>query len=217
MKWSLSIAFGAALALGACGEQSFQDRALNVLLDEPVGPSYDGQFPRFRPLLQAGGGPALQVTITSSGIQGGFLRESGRGSIETWLGTDGVALTFDRGVLHGTRGVGAGMLASDVSASASAILAGRSGQVERVHTFLTGNNTTDTRAYICTIENQGSETIQLHNGATRTRRMVETCNNLDQSFTNTYWVDTSRGRIAQSRQWSGELFGEFQIKTVHNY
>ncbi|MCX7561620.1 YjbF family lipoprotein [Sulfitobacter sp. F26204] len=217
MKWKFGILAGAAFSLAACGNQSFQDRAIGLMLEEPNLAHAAGQFPRFAPLLAAKRGPALDVQIVQSGLRGGFLRESTQGTIESWLGNDGVALIFDRGVLHGTRGLGAGMLASDVSASANAILAGRSGEVDRIHTFLNGNDIAVIRAYKCTIVNEGSETIQLDSGATSTRRMVETCFSLDQSFKNIYWVDTSRGRIVQSRQWSGEFVGQLAIQTVYNF
>lgn len=217
MKWQLSIIVGAVFSLAACSGQNLTERALGVILDEPQVASSSGHFPRFVPLLASKRGSALDVEITKSGLRGGFLREATRGNIESWLGNDGVALIFDRGVLHGTRGLGAGLLASDVSASANAILAGRSGDVQRVHTYLTGNDLAVTRAFKCTIENQGSETIQLDNGATSTRRMVEMCYGIDQSFKNTYWVDTGRGRIVQSRQWSGDFIGELAIQTIYNF
>ena len=216
MKWRFGI-LAAALALSACGNSNLQQRAIQVFLDEPAPAGASGQFPRFQPILQAGQGPALDVRIPSANVRGGFLLESRRGNIESWLGNDGVGLIFDRGVLHGTRGIGAGLLASDVAPTASAVLAGRSGNVERVHTYLNGNDEAETRAYACTITNEGQETIQLDIGTTPTRRMKEICRNLDQEFTNTYWVDTRRGRIVRSRQWSGEYAGDLVITTVYNF
>lgn len=214
MTWKPWISALAAMALlGACGNAALQERALDLALGEAAAPT--GQFPRFAPLLQAGQGPALDVRIVETGIRGGFLRESSANGIETWLGSDGVSLSFDRGVLHGTRGVGAGMLSSDVSSSARAIMAGRSGDVERIHTFLNGNNIAVSRAYACRITNEGSERIQLDIGTISARRMTEECGNLDQKFTNVYWV--GRGRILQSRQWGGEALGELAITTVYNF
>lgn len=215
MKQGLSIAFAATLGLAACGQgQGYTSTALRVALDEPASAS-SGRFARFVPLQQAGRGPALDVRIISSGVRGGFLRESKRGTIESWLGTDGVSLTFDRGVLHGTRGIGAGLLASDVSATAAAVLAGRSGEVERLHTFLTGNDLAETRAYRCTITTDGSDTIQVDAEAVVARRMTEICYNLDQEFKNVYWVDTQRGQIVKSEQWAGETIGSLSIQTVY--
>lgn len=207
----------ATLALGACANSGLQQRAIQVFLDEPSPQDASGQFPRFQPILRAGQGPALNVSIPSSGLRGGFLRESQQGTVETWLGNDGVSLTFDRGILHSTRGIGAGLLASEVSQTANRVLSGSSGDVERVHTYLNGNDEAEIRAYACTITNEGAETIQLDNGATPTRRMKEVCGNLDQNFTNTYWVDIRRGQIVQSRQWSGEFAGELVITTVYNF
>ncbi|KIN62719.1 DUF2886 domain containing protein [Sulfitobacter noctilucicola] len=217
MKWNFGILAGAALFLAACSASNLQDRAISLILDEEPAVDPSVQFPRFTPLLQAKQGPALQVSIPAKNLKGGFLRESSNGNIESWLGNDGVSLTFDRGVLHGTRGIGAGMLASDVSASASAVLAGRNANVKRVHTFLTGNDLAVSQVFSCRVENRGTETISLDTGATSTRRMSENCQNDAQSFENTYWVDTRRGRIVKSIQWSGEFLGALSIQTVYNF
>ncbi|MEP5731186.1 MAG: YjbF family lipoprotein [Sulfitobacter sp.] len=217
MTLRFGILVAAVLALGSCGTPQLQQTALGIALGEDIAGSDTGQFPRFAPLLAAGRGPALNVVAVETGVRGGFLRESKTGNIESWLGNDGVSLSFDRGVLHGTRGIGAGLLTSDVAASANAVLAGRSGDVERIHTFLNANNQAISRAYICTITNNGSETINLDNGPTATRRMTEVCRNIDQEFTNLYWVDTRRGRIVQSQQWSGEFVGDLSITTVYNF
>jgi hypothetical protein len=219
MKFNTPIIAALALIVGACGQQGLQDKAISIAVGEPINSASSGAgaTKRFQPLLQAGIGPALDVQLPKFGVRGGFLLEAKQGNIESWLGNDGVALIFDRGVLHSTRGIGAGILASDVSASANAVLSGQSGQIERVHTFLNGDNRAETRAYICTVTNQGSETIQLDNGATATRKMTEDCRNLDQEFTNVYWVDTGRGKIVRSRQWTGDFAGEIVINTVYNF
>ena len=216
MKWNFGIMAVAALALAACETEGLQERAINAALGEKQ-PEKAALFPRFVPLLKAGGGPAILVHIIGTEIRGGFLREITRGNIESWLGNDGVSLTFDRGLLHGTRGMGSGLFASDVSASADAVLAGHTGQVKRIHTSLDGDDQAVIRTYTCNIINNGPETIQLDNGATSTRRMTESCQNRNQEFTNIYWVDTGRGRIVKSRQWSGEDFGAFAIMTVYNF
>lgn len=217
MKWQFGIIAAATLALSACGTQNFQQDVIRVAAGEKRQGKTTGQFPRFTPLFAAKQGPALDVQIPKLEVRGGFLREAKRGNIESWLGTDGVTITFDRGVLHGTRGVGAGLLASDVSRSASAILAGRSGEVDRIHTFLDGDDQAVVRAYSCTISNNGSETIKLDTGPVSTRKMTETCRNLTQEFNNVYWVDTNRGRIVQSVQWGGETVGDIVITTVYKF
>ena len=196
---------------------NLQQRAIQIFLDEPAPQGSAGQFPRFVPVLQAGQGRRCVSHFHPQALLEVSCGKSTRGNIASWLGNDGVALIFDRGVLHGTRGIGAGLLASDVAQTADAVLGGRSGNVERIHSYLNGNDETDIRAYACTITNEGSETIQLDNGATSTRRMKEVCRNLDHQFTNTYWVDTRRDRIVQSRQWTGEFAGELVIKTVYNF
>lgn len=217
MIWRAGI-LSAGLALAGCGDNSeLSNRAIDYFTGDEAQQPEGTVFPRFQPLIAAKDGPAIEVRIPAKDVRGGLLLESRQGNIESWLGTDGSALTFDRGVLHGTRGVGAGMLASDVSASATAILSGRGGEVERVHTFLNANNETVIRAYTCTVTNGGAETTRLDIGNVRTRLMREECRNLDQRFTNLYYVDPARGRIVKSSQWSGDFLGQMEITTVYNY
>ncbi|MAM25719.1 MAG: hypothetical protein CML55_10150 [Rhodobacteraceae bacterium] len=211
-----SIAMLSLFALGACGESQLAARALNVFLDEPSTQA-SGPFPRFAPLLQMPQPYALQATLVRSSLKGGFLLESKQGSIESWLGSDGVALTFDRGLLHGTRGIGAGLLASDVSESVALVLSGRNGVADRIHTRLDGNDRAELQAYRCTIRSEGPATIQLDNGPAPTLKMVETCAGLDDSFQNTYWVDTRSDLIVRSRQWTGDELGELDVRVVYNF
>lgn len=215
MTWRFGILAATLLGLAACGGQSAQNTALRLILNEDKATT--GQFARFTPLRKAGRGPALDIRIKNTGVRGGFLRESKSGNIESWLGTDGVGLTFDRGVLHGTRGLGTGLLASDVSSTANAVLSGRSGQVERLHTYLNGDDQAVTRTFVCTITNQGTDTITIDETPTSTRRMSETCGSLIEEFENVYWVDTRRGRIVKSQQWAGATVGLLDITTVYDF
>ena len=176
-----------------------------------------GQFPRFTPLLQSPQAYALQATLVRSGVKGGFLLESRQGSIESWLGNDGISLTLDRGLLHGTRGLSAGLLASDVSDSAALVLSGSTGIADRIMTYLDGNDRAQIRAYSCEIKVQGPKTLTLDNGPAPTRLMSEDCNSLDGTFQNLYWVDTRSNLIVQSRQWTGEEFGEMDIRVIYNF
>ena len=216
MKWASAITFAGALALQGCGSGGLSERLIDVAAG--ASPQEQGTVQtRFQALRQAGQGPARDVRIEGTGVRGGFLREARRGTKETWLGTDGVTLTFDRGVLAGTAGFGAALQAADVAPTASAVLAGRSTQVERVHSLLGGDDTTVLRAFVCDIRVAGSETITLDTGATGTRKMTETCNGLDARFVNEYWVDPRRGEIVQSRQWAGEEIGTLRIQNVYNF
>jgi hypothetical protein len=205
----------AALSLASCGGD-LAERGLNIVLNEPTETS-SGQFPRFTPLLQSPQAYALQATLVDSGVQGGFLLESRRGTIESWLGNDGIGLTFDRGLLHGTRGLNAGLLASDVTDTAALVLSGRAGMADRIMTYLDGNDRAQIRAYRCEIKSQGPQALTLDNGPAPTRLMSEDCNSLDESFQNLYWVDTRSNLIVQSRQWTGAEYGQMDIRVIYNF
>ena len=214
----LTAAILSLAVLAACGESQLAARAVNILVDEPADDGADaGPFPRFSPLLRQPQPYALQATLVRTQLRGGFLLESRQGPIESWLGSDGVGLIFDRGLLHGTRGIGAGLLASDVTESANLVLSGQSGVADRIHTRLDGNDRAVLHAYRCNIRFEEQTTLQLDNGPAPVRKMVENCKSLDEAFQNVYWVDTRSNLIVRSRQWTGDEFGDMDIRVVYNF
>lgn len=206
----------ALLGLGACSDQNVQDNAVAILTGEP-NPPKPRYAPRFAPLLAAGPERGLDVSIADTSLRGGFLLESKQGNIETWLGTDGTALIFDRGVLHGTRGLDAGVLASDVSETAALIRRGATGSTQRAHTFLDGTDRAVTLNFDCTITLKGRPVIQLDRGEVQTNLLSETCHGTDQTFQNQYWVLPGSGEVVQSQQWMGDRLGALLTLSITKF
>jgi group 4 capsule polysaccharide lipoprotein GfcB/YjbF len=169
--------------------------------------------PRIQPLLDAGV-PRLQVAFLESGLAGLMLQEADRDGVKTWLSTDGATLQTREGLIVGTRGFGGGMMASDVSQSLNAVYSGRSGDVTRFHSFLTGEDETATRSYKCVVEDRGDKTITIQGKRVATRLMRETCHSMDQEFLNLYWISDATGRIVQSRQWLGDFLGVVTMREI---
>jgi len=197
--------------LGACTNSSDDFKNMSHIL----APGKTAFTPRFQALAEAGTSvPALQVALVEQDRAGTVLLESQRNGIDTWLTPDGATLIMRQGMLVGTRGFGAGMLASDVDQPLSMVLNGRQGYSDRFHTFLNGNDETNTRTYRCEIVNRGAREISVGDKPTQTRLMAEDCKSLDQSFLNLYWVSASGNRIVQSRQWAGDYLGIVTTRAV---
>lgn len=183
-------------ALEACG----------LIPAEPVDP-------RFLRLLESKV-PAMQVGLIEAKRSGTVLLEQRRGAHEIWLTPDGATITMEQGMLHGTRGFGQGLLASELSEPLALVRTGRAGASDRFHTYLDGDDRTITRTYRCIVRVRGPRDIQLSSGVARTRLLEEDCRSLNQEFENLYWIELPTGTIVQSRQWAGPFLGAISTRIV---
>ncbi|WP_368188419.1 YjbF family lipoprotein [Aestuariibius sp. HNIBRBA575] len=168
--------------------------------------------PRFVPLMQADA-PQLQVRFMETGLNSTLLLAQNRDGVQTWLAADGAGILVEDGMVMGTRGVGQGLLAVEASATRRAIRARRAGVItERFHTYLLGDDTTRTRTYQCLIETRGAANVLTENGNVPALLWAESCNSLDQSFVNLYWINPTTSRVIQSRQWIGDFSGEILLR-----
>lgn len=126
------------------------------------------------------------------------------GSRITWINRDQRSLTFDRGLLVATRGLGFDLMGAEV-AQVRAGLAG-TGNHSRVMDFLDGFDQIQSVEFACTMTQRRSDTITIVEKSYATRVVQERCTAGDLSFANTYWVDAN-GIIWQSRQWVSPQVG----------
>ena len=192
------------------------------------GSAFDGGFGRITQRLFSGGqptaasapfqallatpAPAIVVSVEDRDAATGFLRQSARDNVETWISPDNVALYLEQGFVVGTRGLGSDMMAADIRQPAALVLSRRNGQVQRFMSFLDGNDQVTVRSYVCEIQGRGARQIDLGAGLVPTVLMQERCTNPDQDFQNLYWVDAGTGQIVQSRQWAGDFIGPLAIR-----
>ena len=200
------------LALSACGTVADEDSAFGQSLATLRGGQADF-VPRFIALLQTEA-PTLQVGFLDLETNGNLLLERQDGEFSYWLSPDGAHLVLQSGMLHSTRGLGEGLLASELSEPLALVRATRTGASDRFHTYLDGNDFAITRTYRCIVENRGARQIDLLGQETATVLMRESCNSLDQEFVNLYWVVPASGTIVLSRQWAGPELGRVSTRVV---
>lgn len=200
------------VGLAACSSSSETDSPLMMTVNSLRG--FEPEFaPRFVTLTQ-GEAPTLQVGFVDQGTNANLLLERTNGDFAYWLSADGGHIVLQSGMLHSTRGLGEGLLASDLSEPLAMVRFLRGGWSDRLHTNLDGNDRAVTRTYRCLIENEGQKQIQLGSGLVSTVLMTESCRSLDREFINFYWVVASSGQIVQSRQWAGPVIGPVSTRVV---
>lgn len=200
------------VGLAACSSSPETNSPLMMTVDalRGSGPEF---APRFVTLFRSEA-PTLQVGFVDQGTNANLLLERTNGDFAYWLSADGAHIVLQSGMLHSTRGLGEGLLASDLSEPLATVRTLRGGWSDRLHTYLDGNDRAETRTYRCLIENEGQKQIQLASGPVSTVLMTENCRSLDQEFTNFYWVIASSGQIVQSRQWAGPVIGSVSTRVV---
>ncbi|UTS82559.1 YjbF family lipoprotein [Phaeobacter piscinae] len=197
-----AIAALACLSTAACTNDERE-----VLTAEQLTRGLSDQTTARAAMLANAGAEQMQVRFLKTGRSGIMLQETRRAGLVTWLSSDGASLQTDKGLLRATRGFGAGLMAVDLEQSRRRIFAHAEGPAERFHSYLTGNDETETRTYHCDIRDRGNRTLTVAGQEIATRLIAESCINPDKSFLNLYWLRATDNRLIQSRQWTGPYLG----------
>ncbi len=195
--------------LSACGTSARVETA-SVVTSRFQAPE---TFPRYAIAANAGA-PVLQVAFVETNTSTTLVLERQTGPFQYWLSTDGVQIVLEDGMLHGTRGIGEGLLASDLSEPLARLTSLQEGRSTRFHTYLTGNDEAVTRTFECDIRRTRETTIAVVGGEFPTILFREACNSLDQEFENLYWVNPQTRQIIQSRQWVGPRVSDLSTRIV---
>ncbi|ATG41553.1 YjbF family lipoprotein [Phaeobacter piscinae] len=201
-RFTSAIAALACLSTAACTNDERE-----ILTTEQLTRGLSDQTTARAAMLANAGAEQMQVRFLKTGRSGVMLQETRRAGLVTWLSSDGASLQTDKGLLRATRGFGAGLMAVDLEQSRRRVFAHAEGPAERFHSYLTGNDETETRTYHCDIRDRGNRTLTVAGQEIATLLIAESCVNPDQSFLNLYWLRATDNRLIQSRQWTGPYLG----------
>lgn len=163
--------------------------------------------------LAATKGPiAIVVRVETNSVLA--MNPVGRnGNNVTWGSATGQGITYNRGVLTNTRGLGEDLMSSSIESAVSAITARRNASYTRDHYYL-GDLGQNTRLTVnCTLARTKSERVAVGDINADAAVMKESCSNGAISFTNLYWVD-GRGNVLKSSQWVGQRIGSLAIQNL---
>ncbi|MFY9211437.1 MAG: YjbF family lipoprotein [Aestuariivita sp.] len=198
------------LVFAACGTVTDD----GSLFDQLVSRVQESQDEARFGALRTADAPVLQIAIQKREQSGSLLLERRDGPFEYWLSSDGVQIILEDGMVHGVRGLGDGLLASELSEPLARLRGLQEGPSDRFHSYLDGNDMVVTRTYRCAFREVRNIPIDVEGGQFDTVLFRESCNSLDQSFENLYWVDTITRQIVQSRQWIGPFTEALSTRIV---
>ncbi|WP_412565606.1 YjbF family lipoprotein [Thalassobius sp. MITS945101] len=196
-------ALGAALTVAACDTETVGGAVVSQLLKR--GEATDGGTNVAQFLAQAKGSVALIAFEGTDKTSVAAVVANNQG-YATYLNPEGQSVTARHGMLSATRGFANDIMSSDLESSLALVRAKRTGTATRQMQYLDGQGQTFTLSLSCKV--QLGDQLQLESGEVKasTRIVVESCQNGEVSFDNTYMVD-NRGEILSSRQWINPQVG----------
>ncbi|MEL6516764.1 MAG: YjbF family lipoprotein [Pseudomonadota bacterium] len=197
-----ALSSGLFLTAAACGP--LYENNLGTKLAEAgqqitgIGGDAKPAVPTISPAVaNAAPGDVLLVKIIARDAVAPMTKVAQNGGAITWISPGKVTMSFEDGILVGTRGLGDDLMGADPVGVRAALNAG-GGTATRLQSFLSSEDQIFTREMTCTITRQGAETLQTISGPRDTVKFFEDCKGPLLEFKNTYWM--TGGAIIRSRQ-----------------
>jgi hypothetical protein len=181
--------FAAGLLLTGCDRVNRVNEALELtgtvsgITPRPIGPD------------------RLRVSLPGTGAVAALAPIAQNSDVTVWQTLDGITLSFRRGVLVATRGLGDDLMSADVEGDVNLLHAtGGDGYYPHIRSHLDGENRTVFRSYQCRRTGQAPTRVKVSDQVTAARRIEVLCVSRGDEFTNIFWLDGA-GRVIKSRQW----------------
>lgn len=223
-----ALAAALLLTLAACGSDQNQGAASKALLQtmkaaaaklgggaKPGAAETTAASPAslIGAALKATKGPVMIAVIEKRSTVAILGLAQQNGNYQTWMAADRRTLSFNRGVLSSSRGLGDDLMSSKSDQSAALITARKAGSARRSYQYLNGLGYTTNLPVQCAVAPGPREKIDIGEVSAMTTRVAELCQNGPLKVQNLYWVD-GRGLILKSRQWLGHRVGYVTIQRL---
>lgn len=150
--------------------------------------------------------PAVFTELEDSGLNSGMLLQARNGQVLRFGAGASSAIAYKNGIVVRTHGLGHDLISADVEGLERALRQGGSSNAVRIHRYLGGDNKEITRSYVCDVRFEGRESIIIFEIGRTLTRVSESCQNVDTSFENLYWVGAG-GKIWRSKSWISPEMG----------
>ena len=156
----------------------------------------------------------LRVTLPEVDAQATLAPVAQRDTTTVWQTLDGITLTFHKGVLTATRGLGDDLMSSDATSTTTMFEGGLENTYYPViRSYLDGEDQTYFRAYQCRKDLESEQKIDIDDKTIAARRLKEVCVSPTHSFSNIYWLDGAQS-VLRSRQWVSHSVGDMVTERV---
>ena len=167
-----------------------------------------------REQIDEAGTPVLFVELVASGQNGTLTPYPGQGVGQTWLGADGATITFQKGILKASRGMGDDLMGSFSSIPPWSKINYETEPYSRKMIYVTGNNKVSELIFECDIQkSKFKEVIDIWDLKFQVRRFEENCYNKHFGIRNVYYLDANN-IVRKSSQYHGDTVGYIITKRI---
>jgi len=210
----------ACVVLASCGNEGDRSGEALSILKGALRPSktvaQDSQqiAASAQAALAATDAPLVLVSISGRNVTSVLQQIETNGAYRTYGTADRRSITFKRGMMTASRGLGEDVMSADIDPVLDLVTSRKAGQAQRVQRYLDGENIITALEATCDITPGAKGNVNVANGARATQSVTETCRAVTTEFQNTYMVDRATGQILQSRQWHSPLNGYLVVQTL---
>jgi hypothetical protein len=220
MRKYFALSVAALFGLAACGSEPAQTDYVKAAADivklpasllrakAPTSPQGIGLTRARLSTLET---PVDLVTFEQSGAQGVIAKVGDNQGVETWSSLNQKTLSFRRGVLVATRGLGPDVISAVVPSPEQLAVAGTA--YRRAFVFLGDEDQPQTLRFDCQVSLIGPESLTIVERRYETRHLRENCTGPSGGFENDYWFESNL-KLRQSRQWMGKEAGSAIIQQL---
>ena len=156
--------------------------------------------------------PVLYVELPSR-QNGTLTKYPGKSFGETWIGNDGATITFDRGVLVASRGMGDDLMGGYTSMPNFLEITTKA-TYTKTHSYIKNDNRIAIENFKCDItRDKEPKSIEIFNLTFQTHVYTEICYNSNSSFENKYFVDV-KSIVRKSYQYHGKVIGHIYTERL---
>lgn len=169
--------------------------------------------------IGVGKNPFILVDIEVSQQYATLNQVSVNGDFNVFISADNKTITFSKGLIVATRGLGADLTSLDASQTRAALFQtrGNSNATTRIHRMMNGVNQLETTVFTCALVNHGLENLTSIHKQFQLIRYQENCTSAGAdgvSYTNTYWIHPTTRIMWKSRQWAGPVIGYLGVEVL---
>ncbi len=134
----------------------------------------------------------------------------------TWVSSDGISLSYDRGVLIATRGYSQDLLSLKYE-KPKKIFSSNNLQYNKIHRYLNGENRYDELKFECTGNKMAPRSIEIVQYSLLVDRYVETCINNYHRYKNEYDLLHGTTVVVSSKQWISPVNSYFLTYNLYAF
>ena len=188
----------------------------NKSISENAVISQSSAFPNTKKWLKKFNQPIILTSSVDKKNQATLIALGNNEERLTWVSSDGISLSYDRGVLIATRGYSQDLLSLKYE-KPNKLFSSKNLQYNKIHRYLNGENRYNELQFKCTGKKKAPRSIEIVEYTLLVDRYVETCVNKYHGYKNEYDLLYGTKVVVRSKQWISPVNSYFLTYNLYAF